>query len=256
MNLESIRAQLDWERRTLATKGVAIEIRPLVTRVGGKDGSWHSVIFSALSEENADAVIAEEVKHFHAIGVEMEWKVYAHDQPKDLCDRLRRQGFEIGPCETVMALDLRDQAKWISDPLSCEIIRATTSEHVEMYQRVAERVFEKNYEFTANQLLNGIHAGSTNHVAYIAMFDGVPASIGRLYTHPDSAFGGLYGGGTLKEFRGRGLYRAVVAARARDAQKLGSRYLIVDALPTSRPVLEKMGFVRLTQTWPCVLGKV
>jgi hypothetical protein len=29
--------------------------------------------------------------------------------------------------------------------------------------------------------------------------------------------------------------------------------LLVDALPTSRPILEKLGFVRLTDTWPCTL---
>jgi hypothetical protein len=42
-----------------------------------------------------------------------------------------------------------------------------------------------------------------------------------------------------------------VAARARDARAFGARYLIVDALPTSRPILERLGFQWLTDTWPC-----
>ena len=33
--------------------------------------------------------------------------------------------------------------------------------------------------------------------------------------------------------------------------ELGARYLSVDALPTSRPILERLGFVRLTDSWPC-----
>jgi hypothetical protein len=86
---------------------------------------------------------------------------------------------------------------------------------------------------------------------YIAYADDQPVSIGRLYTHPDSIFGGLYGGGTLAAFRGRGFYRALVAARARDAIAAGAAYLIVDALPTSRPILQKLGFQWLTDTWPC-----
>jgi hypothetical protein len=103
------------------------------------------------------------------------------------------------------------------------------------------------------QLYEALRSGSTQHRAYVA-YDapgGEPVSIGRLYTHPDSAFGGLYGGGTLAAFRGRGFYRATVAARARDARELGARYLLVDALPTSRPILESLGFQHLTDTWPC-----
>ena len=52
-----------------------------------------------------------------------------------------------------------------------------------------------------------------------------------------------------------GLYRATVAARALDAINSGARYLIVDALPTSRPILERLGFVCLTYTWPCTLKR-
>ena len=92
------------------------------------------------------------------------------------------------------------------------------------------------------------------HCGYIVIEGSIAASIGRLYSDPQSAFGGLYGGGTLERYRGRGLYRATVAARARDAMNLGARYLIVDALPTSRPILENLGFVRLTDTWPCTLN--
>ena len=94
------------------------------------------------------------------------------------------------------------------------------------------------------------------HRGYMVVEGSTAVNIGRLYSHPQSAFGGLYGGGTRKQYRGRGLYRATVAARARDAVKLGARYLIVDALPTSRPILEKLGFVRLTDTWPCTLKRV
>jgi len=42
-----------------------------------------------------------------------------------------------------------------------------------------------------------------------------------------------------------------LAARARDAIALGAKFLLVDALPTSRPILERLGFEQLAQTWPC-----
>jgi GNAT superfamily N-acetyltransferase len=58
---------------------------------------------------------------------------------------------------------------------------------------------------------------------------------------------------TLPEFRGRGLYKATVARRAELARERGYRWLYVDALPTSRPILECLGFVKLTTTTPYVI---
>ena len=252
MNLESIRQQLDLERRTLSADGRAKEILPLVTRWRSADGSHHSITFSSLSNENAEGAIAEQAAHYRALGVEVEWKVYLYDQPADLRQRLTRHGFEIGPLEAVLVLDLHEQPAWMN-ALANEVIRVETPDQVDLFRKAATDIFQKEYHFTANELLAGIRAGSSNHLGYIALDGDIAASIGRLYTHPQSAFGGLYGGGTLKTHRGRGLYRAVVAARARDAIKFGARYLIVDALPTSKPILEKLGFVRLTDTWPCVL---
>src|SRR5437763_715351 len=66
-------------------------------------------------------------------------------------------------------------------------------------------------------------------------------------------FAGLFGGVTLPEYRGRGLYRATVAKRAELACERGYRWLYVDALPTSRPILERNGFVAITTTTPFVI---
>ena len=53
---------------------------------------------------------------------------------------------------------------------------------------------------------------------------------------------------TFPGFHGRGLYGATVARRAEPASECGYRFLYVDALPTSRPILEQLGFVKLTTT--------
>jgi hypothetical protein len=48
----------------------------------------------------------------------------------------------------------------------------------------------------------------------------------------------------------RGVYRALVAHRARLAIERGYRYLQVDAMPASEPILRRLGFVRLGTTIP------
>jgi GNAT superfamily N-acetyltransferase len=87
-------------------------------------------------------------------------------------------------------------------------------------------------------------------VAVVVVVDGEAVSGGRVDLTDGLDFAGLYGGATLPEHRGRGYYRATVAKRAEIARDRGYRFLYVDALPTSRPILERLGFVAITTTTP------
>lgn len=89
-------------------------------------------------------------------------------------------------------------------------------------------------------------------VAVVAPAGGEPVSAARMELVPGARFAGLWGGGTVRDWRGRGIYRALVAHRARIAAARGHRYLQVDASAQSRPVLERLGFVPLTTTTPYV----
>ena len=168
-------------------------------------------------------------------------------------ERLQRDGFDVGPHEAVLVLDLQVPPKWVVEPLVHRVVRIESLDLVPLFRDVAERVFGGDWSPIADDLSRAIRSDSADHIGYIAFDDNVPAAIGRLYTRPKSMFGGLYGGGTLSAHRKRGLYRDLVANRARDAAKFGARYLLVDALPTSRPILESLGFRYLTGTWPCTL---
>jgi len=252
LDQQTILARLDHERRTLVHQGEVKDALPDISRLRTIDHSRHHVIFSSLTEETADAAIAREIAHHRALSAPFEWKLYAHDNPPDLIDRLRHHGLDIGPVEAVLILDLTHPPAWIFEATPHSVTRIDRLDQIPLFHQVAGQVFEKDYSFTADELSAAVRAKSLEHRGYIAFDDAnQPVSIGRLYTHPDSVFAGLYGGGTLASHRGRGFYRAVVAARARDAIQARAQYLKVDALPTSRPILEQLGFERLTDTWPC-----
>ena len=70
----------------------------------------------------------------------------------------------------------------------------------------------------------------------------------RFYENRD--FADLWGGETLREFRGKGIYRSLVSIRWEESRTRGVRFLTTDALPSSQPILEKLGFMRLTSTTP------
>jgi len=65
-------------------------------------------------------------------------------------------------------------------------------------------------------------------------------------------FATLWGGGTLPEWRRRGIYHALVAYRANLAAARGFRFLQVDASSESRPILQRMGFVAVATTTPYI----
>jgi hypothetical protein len=255
IDLKSIRRQLDFERRVLPPDGCVLETLPYISRLRCVDHEQHMISFSSLPAETADAIIAEQAAHYRSLAADVEWKVYQHDSPLDLLQRVERHGFRAGPRETVLVLDLQSRPSWISAPSPYRVIPIEDEHHVDLYRRAAEKIFKRDHGRTASELLSGIRSGSTRHRGYIVVEGSTAVSIGRLYSHRQSVFGGLYGGGTRKEYRGHGLYRATVAARARDALNFGARYLIVDALPTSQPILEWLGFVCLTYTWPCTLKR-
>ncbi len=123
-------------------------------------------------------------------------------------------------------------------PADVELVTAR-----EEFDELAARIFGKRY------------ALPDKAVAVVALVDGQPVSGGRVDFEDDVEFAGLFGGVTLPGFRGQGLYRATVAKRAELARERGYRWLYVDALPTSRPILERLGFVPITTTTPFVIPR-
>ena len=159
----------------------------------------------------------------------VEWKYYAHDG-QELAERLRAAGLEPSDEETVLV------AEASSIPEAEIDVETATDSFVEL----AARVFDRRAELPDNS------------VAVVVRVDAEAVSGGRVDFEKHGMFAGLFGGVTLPEYRGRGFYRATVAKRAEIARERGYRYLYVDALPTSRPILERLGFVQLTTTTPYV----
>jgi GNAT superfamily N-acetyltransferase len=91
---------------------------------------------------------------------------------------------------------------------------------------------------TREFLLSGLSDQLQRNLAFVAYGDHNPIGFGRVSASPQSCFAGLWGGSVLSDFRGRGVYRALLAARIQHAKKFNSvRFLRVDALPASRPIL-------------------
>lgn len=85
---------------------------------------------------------------------------------------------------------------------------------------------------------------------WAAESDGRTVSAGRIDPIAGTAFAGIWGGATLPEYRGRGIYRALTAVRVRSAMSHGVRWIHSDSTEFSRPILERAGLVKITETVP------
>ncbi len=238
--------------RPFGLDSVVERVGRVVRHVGPEKG-WNGVLWSDLSEADADAAIAEQVRHFTGLGREFEWKLYGHDRPVDLGRRLRAAGFTAEPEETLVIAEVGELDLDVRPPQGIELRTVTDAAGVDLMADVHEQAFPgaDNSRFR-HLLLTQLAEEPDTVVAVVALADGVPVSSARMELVPGTRFAGLWGGGTAEAWRGRGIYRALVAHRARIAADRGYRYLQVDASDDSRPILERLGFARLTTTTPYV----
>jgi len=200
---------------------------------------WSAVLWVPPDTERA-------VARLRRLSGHAEWKLYGHD-PAGLPEQLRALGLEPEEEETVMVAEAAGVPSTAAD-----VRVADTPELIRIFDDLAERAFGHPSPGVERELLQALEEDAPSKLAVLAFVDGEPASSGRVDFNPSSEFAGLYGGSTLPEHRGRGLYRATVARRAELARERGYSYVYVDALPTSRPILERLGFVQLTTTTPFV----
>jgi hypothetical protein len=240
-------------RREMRAEGDGSRIErdgPVIRHIGAGPQAWNAVVWSDLDETTADAVIAGEVRRFAEIGHPFEWKLYGYDKPTDLSARLVAAGFEPDDQETLMIAAVSDLKLDVRLPDGVRIDRVTDAAGVELMVSASEQAFGEPAGWLRHRLLDQLATDPGNAYLFVAMAGDEPVSSARMDVNRGTAFAGLWGGGTVNAWRGRGIYRALVAERARIAADLGYEYLQVDASDQSRPILERLGFAVLTSTTP------
>jgi GNAT superfamily N-acetyltransferase len=222
---------------------------PVVRHVGEKH-DWNGVLWSDLDETTADAAIAQQLRYFATLGHDFEWKLYAHDRPHDLGARLRAAGFAPEAEESLMVAHVADLSVDASLPDGVRLLTVTDPTTVALAVRVHERVFGTDGTGLRRHLLSHLDRGSETVETVVALADDEPLCSARVEFHPGTDFASLWGGGTVPAWRGRGIYRALVAHRARLAAARGYSYLQVDASSQSCPILRRLGFTVLSTTTP------
>lgn len=196
-----ILALLDFERQTVVYPGVTRHREGNVVRDVSADEKSGEIVYSSCAAGAVDQVIEHQIQTACSEWYELEWKLYGHDHPPCLGERLAAAGFAAGEREAFLVFRASHEALDRFGVCHADIRRVTTREGLEDYRGIREEVCGRSCEEEIVRygfLLE--HYPDTMSV-YVACVDGEPAACGRIYFHERSRFAGLYGGSTRARFR-------------------------------------------------------
>ena len=204
-----------------------------------------------LDSEQVDSAVQATVAFFAEHGEGFEWKTYSHDHPA-LVPALRRYGLRPEATETVLIGQTSDFTTAGEPPLGIELRQVQAKADLKRIATLETEVWNEDWSWLADDLGGRIESGPGNIAIWIAEAGGQAVSTAWLVRLPDTEFGGLWGGSTLEAWRHRGIYKSLIAVRARAAEQLGIRYLWVDASDASGPILQRLGMTAVATTTPWI----
>jgi hypothetical protein len=223
----------------------------LVTFAGGRG----FITYRDLGGADADTIrrlVPEALAHYQADPEisRVEWKTRGHDHAPGLHGVLLENGFIPGEQESIMLGESRVLAVDVELPEGVTLRRVTEEADVRAMSAMQGEVFgDPVSDETANALLRRLSFDDGMEL-WVAEVQGQIVSAGRLEPVRGTDFAGIWGGATREEWRGRGIYRALTAARARSALGMGKTLINSDSTEYSRPILERSGLVRVSTTTP------
>lgn len=170
-----------------------------------------------------------------------EWELGESCTPVDLVERLSTLGIVPDEDEPVAIGMVLAAGSEVPSPPGVSARPVASSDELVTARRIQHEAFGGSSDAVevaqaeADFASEGV-TGST----FLAFVDETPVAAAYASYTPLGLL--LFGGATLPAARGRGAYRALVAARAREAVERGTPVLVTHAGQMSRPILERLGF--------------
>lgn len=208
------------------------------------------------TQESVRGLVEAALEHYRATPDirKVEWKTRGHDHAPGLHEALVDAGFEVEESESVMIGDAALLALDLEVPEGVTIRQVHDEAEVRAMTDMQAEVFGDHADEDQSHFEQIIHRLRTadDMEMWVAQENGEIVSAGRLEPVEGTDFAGIWGGATRPEHRGRGIYRALTAARARSAIAQGKRWINSDSTEFSRPILERSGLVKVSTTTPYV----
>jgi hypothetical protein len=209
-----------------------------------KDGSRNEVMLSHLTDGDVDRTIDEAVADYRTLGLIFRWAATPLCAPSDLSARLRARGFESWPARGMACETSRE----LGAPPAGVTLERIEPGTVDVYARTSLQGWAAEIPFTetgvallCEDLLWSLAQRSPRYAYFLARCGGEPAGTAGVVLKKSCGY--LIGAQVLTRFRGRGVYRALVAARLAVLRSAGLELACTLAREaSSAPLLERMGF--------------
>jgi len=192
------------------------------------------------------------LEHFRGIPsiTRVEWKTRGHDRAPGLHEALLGSGFRPQERESIMLGPARALDVEVPLPEGVALRRVSSPADVAAMTEMEDAAFGSDLaEPIARALLARLERGDGMEL-WVAEAEGRVVGAGRLEPVAGTPVAGIWGGAVLARWRGRGIYRALTAARARSALAIGCTLIHSDSSEYSRPILQRAGLVAVSTTTP------
>jgi GNAT superfamily N-acetyltransferase len=235
-----------------------------ITRYRSWSGERNFVMWHRFGVEvDLGARVTDELAWFKSRGAKsLYWKVYAHDEPSELVQALLDAGAEREDESLLHMVSVAAVLQGTRMPSALAVHASSQSELLPRATAVWNEVWpdsaEENVQFSevyAKALDDSAARGEVPGVCFFTATEAhvAPAeagtALGAAYIiHPPQSPVALLCGGAVREAaRGRGVYGALLRARAEWAQARGIEHLAIEASPMSQPIVQKLGFTPLVE---------
>lgn len=221
-----------------------------------KGPRWNIVHWTHAAERSGEEIVEEVLRRLRADGrTGVRW-VAQGTQAGDVEEALIGRGFQLVEQVDILTWDLgsgseaRMPALDVPEGVTAELVRDEAT--LRTMHELGARGFgeapptEELLRHYARELEEQERSGTRTSFEFVAFVDGqAAASAGFTLVGQVARF---WGAATLAEARGRGAYRALVAARCAEARRRGARIALTKArVGTSGPILRRAGFRALGQ---------
>ena len=209
---------------------------------------YHRAIGLGVTAKPDAATIAAVLRHYAELGSEARIEVAEGIAPVEVAGLLDRHGFQRErEVHVVHALEAERPPE--VRPVRGLRIEQVPQAKLRTFGRLARIGFEESgdrgvfVERSSAYVLS--HRTQGRFVGYIGYLDDEPVSTGLVCFTADA--GGLYSDSTLPDFRGRGIQKAMIAARIEAGLRLGRRVYTArtEGINTSARNYEQTGFTPL-----------
>jgi predicted GNAT family acetyltransferase len=213
----------------------------------GDHAAATTVQYLRLSPEDLAATVAEVRALARAHGRHaLTWEVASSATPPDLAARLKVLGMQPATPPKAVIMALREPPQ--SPPTGISVTRVATIADFRTFVSITHEVFgimdRLESELERIDRDGAADLANLRFRRYLAWSDGAAiAAASASFTEHGVM---IHSGSTRPGSRGRGAYRALVAARWEEAVEHGTP-LVTRAGPQSRPILQRVGFVELAE---------